>query len=430
MGEVLLPSLIEGYGLQEGLRPRRVIADNDTFRIDLTDPGAGRVLARFHFALSTTSDGFADLASDSADLVMAVREVRPEEVARARDAGVGDLSAPRRTRTVALDALVPVVAAASPLTSLAPDVLAAIWSGEIDDWAALELEAGPIELHEIDSDTGFAEGFADRLLEQAGQTGTVSVRHHGTAATLVDTVAPDPWALGLTRFSEIGNARPLALTAPCGRILRATTASLKSEDYPLATPLLLYTPERRLPLPAREFLSWLTTPAAERVVRRAGFVDQVPDSTTLSGQGDRLANAVLAAGEEVSLADLQEMVRQMTGTRRLSTTFRFRNGTAQLDPQSESNVDRLARDLEAGVHDGRELVLAGFSDGEGPAPANLRLAADRAEAVARALREAAPVTDWSRVTLMTAAFGEAMPLACDDTEWGRRTNRRVEVWMR
>jgi len=28
------------------------------------------------------------------------------------------------------------------------------------------------------------------------------------------------------------------------------------------------------------------------------------------------------------------------------------------------------------------------------------------------------------------AFGETMPMACDDSDWGRQVNRRVEVWVR
>ena len=28
------------------------------------------------------------------------------------------------------------------------------------------------------------------------------------------------------------------------------------------------------------------------------------------------------------------------------------------------------------------------------------------------------------------SFGEALPIACDDTALGRRVNRRVEVWLR
>jgi phosphate transport system substrate-binding protein len=53
----------------------------------------------------------------------------------------------------------------------------------------------------------------------------------------------------------------------------------------------------------------------------------------------------------------------------------------------------------------------------------------RAEAVRRAVREAAPTADLDRISLSVDAFGEAMPLACDDAEWGREINRRVEVWV-
>jgi phosphate transport system substrate-binding protein len=35
-----------------------------------------------------------------------------------------------------------------------------------------------------------------------------------------------------------------------------------------------------------------------------------------------------------------------------------------------------------------------------------------------------------RVSLEVLGFGEAMPLACDDSALGRHANRRVEVWLR
>jgi phosphate transport system substrate-binding protein len=34
------------------------------------------------------------------------------------------------------------------------------------------------------------------------------------------------------------------------------------------------------------------------------------------------------------------------------------------------------------------------------------------------------------VRLRAEAYGEALPMACDDSDWGRRVNRRVEVWLR
>jgi phosphate transport system substrate-binding protein len=45
------------------------------------------------------------------------------------------------------------------------------------------------------------------------------------------------------------------------------------------------------------------------------------------------------------------------------------------------------------------------------------------------MREAA-AADLNRLRFRVEAFGEAMPMACDDTSWGSAVNRRVEVWLR
>ena len=86
--------------------------------------------------------------------------------------------------------------------------------------------------------------------------------------------------------------------------------------------------------------------------------------------------------------------------------------------------------MRAGGHDGRELVFVGFSDGVGPAAANLDIARRRAEAVRSAVEAAAETADLDRVQISARAFGEALPMACDDSAWGRQINRRVEVWVR
>jgi phosphate transport system substrate-binding protein len=75
------------------------------------------------------------------------------------------------------------------------------------------------------------------------------------------------------------------------------------------------------------------------------------------------------------------------------------------------------------------LLLAGFSDGSGAAEANLALSSDRAAAVLAALRAAAPGLPEDRLPTVIA-FGEALPMACDETSAGRRLNRRVELWLR
>ena len=115
---------------------------------------------------------------------------------------------------------------------------------------------------------------------------------------------------------------------------------------------------------------------------------------------------------------------------RLSLSFRFETGSTRPDAQSRSNIQLLARALEAGTYDTRKLLFIGFSDGQGPASGNLKIAAARARSVMRAVIEAAETANLDRVELAADAFGEALPMACDDSAWGRGVNRRVEVWVR
>ena len=113
----------------------------------------------------------------------------------------------------------------------------------------------------------------------------------------------------------------------------------------------------------------------------------------------------------------------------MTTSFRFETGSARLDAQSRSNVQQFARALEAGRYDGRQVTFVGFSDGDGPAEANLQIARRRADVVRQAVEDAAETADFSLLDISTDAFGEAMPMACDATQWGRQVNRRVEVWL-
>mgnify|MGYP000244710934 FL=1 len=427
MGAVLMPALIEAFAARQGLSARRMVRDDDHFTYVLGQPETGHDAARITFRLSTTAEGFADLLAGETDLVMALREARADEVVHAQEAGLGDLSDPARSRVVALDALVPVVARDNPLREIGAGALVALLSGQEANWPGRD-EA--VVLHAAPQGSGLDELLAEKLLVPAGAQLAQGVRRHADDAALADAVARDPLGLAVTRLSDTGNARVLRTAGACGMSPTLSRRSLKAEDYPFAAPLFLYTPAHHLPLLARDFLDFLSTPAAQIVVRRAGFTDQAREEIPLAGQGERLANAIAQAGPEVGLEELQRMVAAMKGAARLTTSFRFRGGSTALDAQSAGNVAALAHALESGAFDGREMIFVGFSDGEGGAAVNRKIARRRAQEVRAAVRAAAVWADLSRVTLRVEAFGEALPMACDDTEWGRRVNRRVEVWLR
>jgi len=430
IGEVLMPALVEGFALQNGLTSERMTGDETHIEYILSQPKSGATVGRFSFRVSSTDEGFADLLADEADLVMALREIRPGELALAAEAGLGELDDVNRSRVLALDAMTVIVSPTNPVSSISITDLARVLSGEFENWRSLGGPDAPISVHLRDAQSGIAQAVEDRILRRASVRLLDTVRRHATNADLARAVTDDQLAIGISSHSEIGNSKPLALTGTCGFSLRANRLTIKTEDYPLTAPMFLYVPARRLPKLAREFLAYTRTGPAQIISRRAGFVDQAPEEIALNVQGDRFANAIRTAEGEDGLETLKRMVDTLSPLRRLSTSFRFEPGAARLDAQSRSNVQHLAQTIEAGVYDGRQMVFVGFSDGAGPASSNLDIAHQRAHAVKTAVEAAVETSSLSQVHLSTDAFGEAMPMACDDTRWGRQVNRRVEVWVR
>lgn len=430
IGRVLMPALIEAFAIREDYALTREAVDDARVIYALADKQTGVILGEFEFHLSNSDEGFADLLADEADIVMSLREVRADELSRAQGAGIGNLGGRGRSRVIALDALVPVVAPGNPVQAITTPDLARVLAGEIDNWQALGGPNAPIAVHLFDAKSGLGQATYDRILAPAGLTLAAGAARHDSGQALLDAVMKDPFALGVTSRSETGNAWVLALKGACGFALNATRRAVKTEDYPLTSPLFLYLPARRFPKLVREFLSYLRDPSAQLVIRRVGFVDQSPEEIAINAQGDRFANAILQAGEEVDLAELQRMTTVLGPLKRLTTTFRFEAGSARLDAQSRSNVLQLARAMELGLYDARRVIFVGFSDGDGGAAANRDIAMRRAMAVRVAVTRAAEAANLTRIKLGVEAFGEAMPMACDDSEWGRQVNRRVEVWVR
>lgn len=430
VGRVLMPALIEAFAIRGNYEMRREALPDGQFVISLASRLDAAVLGEFTFKLTNTDEGFADLLANEADIAMTLREARTDEIQRARDAGLGNLTATGRSRVLALDALVPVVAPSNPIQAITTPQLAQVLSGEIDNWTVLGGPNAPISVHLHDARSGLGQATVDRLLAPQQLDLVQGALRHADSRKLAAAVADDPFALGVTSRSEVGNTWELGLKGECGFALNATRRAVKTEDYPLTAPMFLYLPARRFPKLVREFLAYMRDPSAQLVIRRAGFVDQAPEEIRINEQGDRFANAILRAGDEIRLKELQRMVTALAPLNRLSTTFRFEAGSARLDAQSRSNVQQLARALEIGLYDARRLVFVGFSDGEGPAAANKQIAMRRARAVQAAVTRAAETANLDRIDIGVEAFGEAMPMACDDSAWGRQVNRRVEVWVR
>jgi phosphate transport system substrate-binding protein len=403
LGAALVPGLVQGFAQAQGLR--LIVAEGPDAPTRLVDPATNKILAEFSFQPLSPAEAHTALVAGRAELILAA----------ASDPAFGN-------RTVGLDPLVAITAADNPVPSIATPDLARALMGEVSNWAEIGGPDMPLVLHGLSEDADLNRALAGRLGRNIAATVV-----HDTPEALAAAVARDPWALAVTGRSVTGKARVIGLADSCGFALPVTPLAVKAEDYPLTLPVYFLTPRRRLPLAAREFLEFLSLPPAQKAVEQAGLVGRGLARQAMAVDGLRLINAIQGAGEDTSLTDLKRLVDLMDGADRLSYTFRFQDGLTELDPASRDTLSDLAKMIASGVLSGETLVLAGFSDGSGAGVENLDLSRDRAAQVLAALQSALPDLPPEQFPRVES-FGEALPMACDQTAAGRRLNRRVEVW--
>jgi len=87
----------------------------------------------------------------------------------------------------------------------------------------------------------------------------------------------------------------------------------------------------------------------------------------------------------------------------------------------EDTLDQIAATLNK--YPESKVVVKGYTDSRGSEDHNLQLSERRAESVRNYL--VAKQVDLSRITAI--GFGESLPVASNDTQEGRRQNRRVEI---
>lgn len=348
IGATLMAALIESFGMSENYAVTREESAGTGLVYAFYDADNPVPAARFTIRQTTSAEGFADLLSEEADMVLSLREPTRAERLMARDAGLGDLDAVRQSRVIGLDALVPIVNPDNPVRRLGIETLARLYAGEIERWSELGGEDAPITLYLRDPDAGFGMVFArDVVLAQEREiSGQVLTKASNEGVTMA--VEEDPFGLGIASFSRPGLTEVLTLTGECAFEIAPSQQAIKAGDYPLSAPIYLYRPAIRLPQVGRDFMRYLRSASAGRVIQRVGLVDQEIDEIPFSVQGTRLANAIAQAGAEVGLEELQRMVAAMDGMRRLTLTYRFKGGSTALDAPSRSNVALLADALEAG----------------------------------------------------------------------------------
>ncbi len=406
VGAKLAPALLVAFLNQQGYAEVTVKAGDKPEESVLqarSSDGKARVDVQLH--AHGTATAFADLAAAQADVGMASRPIKAEELAATQ--ALGNLAAAGNEHVIALDGVAVLVHPGNTVPRLSLAQLRGIFAGQITDWSAVGGPAGPIKVLARDEKSGTWDTF--KALVMGKDALVASARRVEDSAELSDAVALDPQAIGFAGLPFVRNARAVAVSDGDAAPLRPSRFTVSTEDYPLSRRLFLYVSPQASEL-ARRFANFAVSDEAQRIADAQGFIGQVPDT------------AESAAASPA--ADLPESYRQLTGpARRLSVNLRFLPGADQLDNKARSDLDRIVKLLEGRARKNERVLLLGFSDKSGVDCSNLRLSQQRADTVAREL------ATYGVRPAVAHGYGPIAPVAANDTPAGRERNRRVEVWL-
>jgi ABC-type phosphate transport system substrate-binding protein len=258
VGLGVMPSLIQGFANVNRLQVARSTDDkNETrlyqLRAGNSDARCFRITVR-STGSETAKEGITDKV---AQIGMSSREYTDAEIrVLANAARLEAFERNQIEHVVALDAIGIVVNRRNPIDAMGLCQIAQVFAGKIRNWRELGGRPGPINIHVRTGTSGTFETFENLVMKTCG-VDLAAAPSHGTYPDLLRAVASDESSIGFAPATLVSGAvKALRLRGSCGIEQAATSFNVKTEDYPLARRLYIFTP---FPLEgyARQFESFI-----------------------------------------------------------------------------------------------------------------------------------------------------------------------------
>ena len=429
VGLGMMPLLLSGYAtfLEAEASIVSTSVEDEVLANFVGEFGFGDELGSFLITSTGSGDAFATLLDQTAQIGMSSRRIRPAEARSLRDDGAGNMVSPDQERIIAVDSLVVIVHPDNPVTELTTAQLADIYSGRVTNWSEVGGNDGPILMLSRSEGSGTRDVFEERVAGDAElnlvSTAQIVVGNNEMASTVNEDVN----AIGYVGYAFQRGAKPLTLVNECGINMVPDAFSAKTEEYALQRRLYLYNRSDNLEASTSEFLDYVTSNEADGVIAKAGFIDLGISSQDQSLESARARSLLDPNVDAFEGNFMGQMLREMIDYDRLSTTFRFRTGSSNLDERGIVDMARLVDYLET-APEGTQVAFVGFTDSLGAFESNLSLSEDRARQVMQNLTALAG-DRVSGIEFASKGYGEIAPSACNTGEGGRAINRRVDVWI-
>ena len=165
--------------------------------------------------------------------------------------------------------------------------------------------------------------------------------------------------------------------------------------------------------------------AQERRNEMTAQVSKELHETRQDLEEERESRIQAEAKAEGALQELKENARVTQEQRglvvSLASGLMFNIGESEVRPPAYERLETVAKLLQSSPN--RMVVVEGYTDSQGGSESNIELSRRRAESVKQFLvSQGVPAQ-----RIRTRGYGEANPVAANDTQTGRAQNRRVEI---
>jgi len=410
IGSQLAPALAAAWLQSKGATDVKIAARPGVPEKVVSANLQGQVI-RIEIKAHGSATAFTALGDGSADIGMASRAIKPDEVTAL--AKLGDFHSAASEHVLGLDGVAVVIPTSNTIQKLSLNDLQALFSGKTANWSALGGPNVPVSIYARDDKSGTYDTFKELVLRGA-KLGTA--KRFEDSAQLEQSVAGDPGGIGFIGLPYVKTTHAVAVNDGPAAPLLPTVFSVKTENYPLSRRLYLYTATSPANANVLDFARFALSPGGQKIVRDQQFVDLEfaagPKAPSVAASECRLSPRF--PGDKDAYCQLRRSGEQ------LGTSFRFRTGSTELDNRAVADLQRVVTRMK--LSPDKQLVLAGFADGSGAYGVNCALANSRAEAVSKAFAT-------EGLTPKVVSFCSELPVRANDSAAGRELNRRVELFL-
>jgi phosphate transport system substrate-binding protein len=217
--------------------------------------------------------GLTSLINKTVDIANASRQIKPEELAAAKAAGLNP-----QEFVIARDAIAVIVNPENPVQHLTIEQLSKIYRGEINNWKEVGGEDRPIVRLSRETNSGTHVYFLEAVV-RLGNSKDKTIFSRATlllpsSEGIISEVRDNPNAIGYDGLgyvtSEVKVLAISSLATPDVYVL-PSAATVSDNTYVISRNLYMYTQD--VPTGAiKEYLDWILSPEAQQIVVDLGFV--------------------------------------------------------------------------------------------------------------------------------------------------------------